>query len=295
MKIAVRSTPSTSQKRSGEPSRSLIRLVAPDRDDEEEADREQQREEDRQAPGEAADLLRLPPRRPSCALAEIARARKPIFSDSAEGDDAADHGQPRGSGCRLAQETMGSDVISISPSGVRHGDRPDGDAAHHHALEHRLAADRRVADARPAGRRASRSGLGYAGSRARWTWRVGLRAQTGALGGAAAGTARRGRRCQPASACPCRRGGTASRSPREARAPWSGYRTRSRTSSGRARGRSWGGYLSSSHSSLAGDGNTAGGCRKRRSVCASLTIDIQPVGQLYIQPVCEFDPSEATR
>ncbi len=28
---------------------------------------------------------------------------------------------------------------------LAHGDRPVGDAAHHHALEHRLAADRRVA------------------------------------------------------------------------------------------------------------------------------------------------------
>jgi hypothetical protein len=54
-----------------------------DRDDEEEADRERQRERDRQPPDPAADLFGSPSSSSSSwALAEIASALKPIFSDS---------------------------------------------------------------------------------------------------------------------------------------------------------------------------------------------------------------------
>ncbi len=62
----------------------------------------------------------------------------------AEGDDAAQHRQPP-EPVALAQGTSGSDSISICALGAAHRDRPDRDASHHHALQHRLAADRGVA------------------------------------------------------------------------------------------------------------------------------------------------------
>ena len=90
-----------------------------DRDDEEEADREHQREDDRQAPGEAADLLLLA----VLVLVELRvggdRQRPEAdLQRLAERDDAADHRQPQ-SRWRFAQETSGSEVTSISPSGLR--------------------------------------------------------------------------------------------------------------------------------------------------------------------------------
>ena len=54
----------------------------------------------------------------SWALAEIARARKPIFSDSASATTPRITGQRR-TRWRFAQETIGSEVTSISPSGLR--------------------------------------------------------------------------------------------------------------------------------------------------------------------------------
>ena len=51
----------------------------------------------------------------SCALAEIASARKPIFSDSASATTPRITGR-RSTRWRLAQETSGSEVTSISPS-----------------------------------------------------------------------------------------------------------------------------------------------------------------------------------
>ena len=67
-----------------------------DRDDEEEADRERQREDDRQAPGEAADRLRLL----AVLLDELGvggdRQRPEAdLQRLAERDDAADHRQPQ--------------------------------------------------------------------------------------------------------------------------------------------------------------------------------------------------------
>ena len=122
MKIAVRSTPSTSQKRSAEPSQSLIRLVAPDGDDEEQPDGEQQREEDRQAPGEAADLLLF------FAIGELRvggdRERPEAdLQRLAERDNAADDRQPQ-IRLRFAQETIGSEVTSMRALGGTAGDRP---------------------------------------------------------------------------------------------------------------------------------------------------------------------------
>ena len=78
------------------------------------------------------------------ALAEIPNARKPIRSDSASATTPRITGQ-RSTRCRLAQETSGSEITSICSSGLADGHRPGRDAAHHHALEHRLAADGRVA------------------------------------------------------------------------------------------------------------------------------------------------------
>ena len=60
---------------------------------------------------------------------------------------------------------------------------------------------------------------------------------------AAAGSAPRDRRCRRASACPCRTGGTSSRSRRAARASSSGSRTCSRRSSARST-RTYSGWMS---------------------------------------------------
>ena len=94
-----------------------------------------------------------------CALAEMPSARKPILSDSASATTPRTTGS-RSSRWRFVQETSGSEITSISPFapsfesrppvgellGRRLADRhgPRGDAAHHHALEHGLAADGRV-------------------------------------------------------------------------------------------------------------------------------------------------------
>ena len=117
----------------------------PDRDDEEEADREQQREGDRQAPDPAADLFLLA----LLVLLELGvggdRQRPEAdLQRLAEGDDAADHRQaPEPVALRPGDDRLGADLDLAL--GRAHRDRPDRDAAHHHALEHRLAADRRVA------------------------------------------------------------------------------------------------------------------------------------------------------
>ena len=54
----------------------------------------------------------------SWALAEIASALKPILSDSPSATTPRITGQ-RSTRWRLAQETIGSEVTSISPSGLR--------------------------------------------------------------------------------------------------------------------------------------------------------------------------------
>ena len=83
----MRSTPSTSQNSTEEPSWSLIRLVEPDRHDEEQPDREDQRERRRPRPGAAGDLLSSSG---SWALAEIPSALSRSRA-TRERDDAADH------------------------------------------------------------------------------------------------------------------------------------------------------------------------------------------------------------
>ncbi len=113
----------------------------PDRDDEEEPDREGQRERDGQAPGEAADRLlvlvhlrvRGERERPEADLQRLG-----------EGDDAADHGDPQDPvPPRPRDDRLGGD-LDLAVGGAD-GGGPGRDAAHHHPLEDRLTADRRVA------------------------------------------------------------------------------------------------------------------------------------------------------
>ena len=181
MKIAVRSTPSTSQKRSAEPSGPRSGCGATGMT------------KKRPTASRSEKMIVRPQVKPpiscgssssaSCALAEIARARKPIFSDSARATTPRITGSRR-IRLRLAQETIGSDRDLDLALGGPAGNRPDGDPPHHHALENRLAPDGRVADRdRPAIGHAF--GLGDAGTRPVGP-RVGLRASTGALGGTAA-------------------------------------------------------------------------------------------------------------
>ena len=145
MKIAGAQDPLDQPEEEGRAELVLDQAGQPDRDDEEEADREQQREDDRQAPDPAADLFFL-------ALLvllhlRVGGDRQGLEADLhrlAEGDDAADDRQaPEPVPLRPGDERLGLD-LDLALGGAD-GDGPDRDAAHHHALEHRLAADRRVA------------------------------------------------------------------------------------------------------------------------------------------------------
>ena len=62
----------------------------------------------------------------SWALAEIARALKPIFSDSPRATTPRITGSLR-MRWRLAQETIGSEVVSISPSPIGSPSGPTGE------------------------------------------------------------------------------------------------------------------------------------------------------------------------
>src|SRR3954471_1422488 len=120
MKIAVRRMPSTSQKSTEDPSWSLIRLVAP-------TGITKKRPTARISDSAIVAPQVKPPisggsSSPSsgsiCALAEMARARKPIFSDSASATTPRMTGQ-RNTRVRFAHETSGSELTWISPSGLR--------------------------------------------------------------------------------------------------------------------------------------------------------------------------------
>src|SRR3954471_20768978 len=117
MKIAVRSTPSTSQKRRAEPSQSLIRLVAPTG----------MTKNSPTASRSEKKIVRPQMKPPissssspsdSCLLAEIASARKPIASDSPRATT------PRMTGSRqirwrtITERTLWL-TSAISPSGFR--------------------------------------------------------------------------------------------------------------------------------------------------------------------------------
>src|SRR6476646_10480948 len=120
MKMAVRRHPSTSQNSTDEPSWSLIRLVAPTGTTK------------KRPIARISDSAIVAPqvKPPICggssspssgsiwALAEMASARKPIFSDSASATTPRITGQ-RNTRCRFAQATSGSELTWTSPSGLR--------------------------------------------------------------------------------------------------------------------------------------------------------------------------------
>ena len=145
MKIAVRRIPSTSQNRSDEPSWSLIRLVAPTGMTKKRPIARISDSATVSAPDEAADRLRLLSvlgldlrvgRDRQCPEADPKRLR--------QRHHAADH-RPAKHPVALRprdQRLRGHLDCSVRLS---HGHRPGRDAAHHHALEHRLAAHGRVA------------------------------------------------------------------------------------------------------------------------------------------------------
>ena len=252
MKIAVRRTPSTSQNRNAEPSSSLIRLVAPTGMHEEQPDRQHQREEDRQAPHQAADLLR-PPR----LELGVGGDRERLEADLqrlAEGDDAADHRQSQHPvPLRPGDERLRGDLDLALGRAHRH--RPDRDAAHHHALEHRLAADRRVllGDQGAVGHAprigpVTGSGSGPTSSPAPGST---LLPGLGALGGAALEALDPAAGVDELLLAGVERDGRPSRSPRAGPPSSSGCRTGSRTSSARSRACTRDGCRSSSPVSLA--------------------------------------------
>ena len=120
------------------------------------------------------------------ALAEMPSALKPIFSDSRQRHHAANDGQAQHAvALRPRHERLGGhlDLALGSLLGVRaavgqllgrglaHGHGPRGHAAHHHALEDGLAADRGVAGRLP--RRARRGGAVRRRRSAHLTHRIG--------------------------------------------------------------------------------------------------------------------------
>ena len=249
--MPVRSRPSTSQKRTERAELALDQAGQPDRDDEEEADREDQREGDRQAPDPAADLFRL------AVLVvldlRVGGDRQGAEADLhrfGEGDDAADDRHPpEAVALRPRGERLGLDFDLAL--GCADGDGPGRDAAHHHSLEHRLAADRRVAFG-------DQPAVGHAQRVPSGTCRlegvvcgaccaepaIGLTVTTACRPGVwpgDAGTARRDHRCRPASVCRCRTGGTRSKARRAGRLSSTACRTGCRTSSARWRGCNRGG------------------------------------------------------
>ena len=129
-----------------------------DRDDEEQADGEQQRDDDRAGPHAARDLLLLLGQLGVGGDAERLEADRQRLD---ERDDAADDRQAQRAVALEHGGRAGTTVTSISPRAASSGsrpspshllgqrladrDRPGRDAAHHHALEHGLAADGRVA------------------------------------------------------------------------------------------------------------------------------------------------------
>ena len=115
----MRSTPSTSQNSNAEPSWSLIRLVSADRDDEEQADREQPATATI-VPTQHAARRSASSSSSSCALAEIAERLEADLQRLAERDDAADHRPAQRAVAPAPRGRAGYGLDSISPpSGVR--------------------------------------------------------------------------------------------------------------------------------------------------------------------------------
>ena len=134
----------------------------PDGDQEEQPDREDHRQDDGRDPDAAGDLLRL---LLGLAGGQLRVGRDPERAEAdrerlAERDDAAQDRQaqqPVAAQRRADREVRDLDlpergllglqapVVELLGARLAHGDGPVGDAAHHHALEHRLPAERCVA------------------------------------------------------------------------------------------------------------------------------------------------------
>src|SRR5204862_488569 len=141
----------------------------------------------------------------------MARARKPIASDSPSATTPRTTGR-RSAQCRVIGETIGCETCAMSPSGLRTStDQCEG--------------QRIITPSKTAWPPISEHMLSV-----KTTWRP-----APARGGA--GTAPPGHPCRRASAYPCRKGGSSSRSRRAALASSSGSGTRFRTRSARSRAR----------------------------------------------------------
>ena len=114
----MRRTPSTSQKSSAEPSWSLIRLVTVTGTTKK-SPIARSSEKKMVSPQVKPPISSgSPSSSTNWAFAEIASARNPIFSDSPSATTPRITGS-RSRRWRFAHETSGSDVTSISPSGLR--------------------------------------------------------------------------------------------------------------------------------------------------------------------------------
>src|SRR4051794_26889174 len=120
MKMAVRSTPSTSQKSTEEPSWSLIRLVAPTGTTKKSptASTSESAIVAPQVKPPISGGSSSPSSGSIWAFAEMASARKPILSDSARATTPRITGHRR-TLWRFAHETSGSELTSMSPAGFR--------------------------------------------------------------------------------------------------------------------------------------------------------------------------------
>src|SRR4026209_2720478 len=137
MKIAVRTTPSTSQKRTAEPSWSLIRLVNPTGTTK------------KSPTARASESAKVgPPVDPADRLLVLVHLRvrgeregpEADLQRLGEGDDAAEHGHPQDPvPLRPRDHRLGGD-LDLALGGAD-GGGPGRDAAHHHPLEDRLTAD----------------------------------------------------------------------------------------------------------------------------------------------------------
>ena len=221
----MRRTPSTSQNRHDESQPVLDEAREPDRDDEEQADREQRARATTVADPHAA-ARSASSSSGSCALAEMPSALKPIASDSPSATTPRTIGSRSSAVALEDRGRAGTIWTSISPCGALLRVEPPRSSCSGSGLRTATAQSRRRASSRPRGRpgrpRARRAGPSAApsGRRGRGGGHCGGRrsARRRRAWRRGAGSARRGRRCRRASAGPCRTGGSWSRSRRGSRA-----------------------------------------------------------------------------